>query len=75
MSVDDAKSPKAGFIGGLGVAANLVCDYSLYVIQTTGCEVPNAKGGLELLVAEQVSRYRSHIPFLFFSLCISIAQL
>jgi hypothetical protein len=32
-------SPMAGFVGGLGVAANMVVAYSLYVIKTTGCNI------------------------------------
>lgn len=54
MTTDDpAKSPTNGFVGGLGVAANLVCGYSLYILETTGCNVQNGKDGLELLLAEQ----------------------
>ena len=52
---EQVKSPKAGFVGGLGVAANMVCGYSLYVVKSTGCQVQNAKGGLEFLIAEQAA--------------------
>jgi len=41
-----------GFIGGIGCAANLVLDYSLYVLQTTGCNVV-PKDSVETLIAEQ----------------------
>jgi hypothetical protein len=49
---DGRTSPLAGFTGAFGVGANMVCDYSLYVIRTTGCNlVP--KFGLEGLIFEQ----------------------
>jgi len=49
---DGRTSPFAGFTGAFGVGANMVCDYSLYIIRTTGCNlVP--KSGLEGLLFEQ----------------------
>lgn len=47
-------SPLYGFIGGLGTAAALVVDYSLYVVRTTGCNlVP--KYSIEGLLLEQAA--------------------
>lgn len=49
---DESTSAVAGFIGALGVGANLICDYSLYFLRTTGCNfVP--KYGVEGLQFEQ----------------------
>jgi hypothetical protein len=45
-------SPMAGFVGGLGVAANMVVAYSLYVIKTTGCNIV-PKFSLEGFLLEQ----------------------
>jgi len=49
---DDKKSATFGFVGGLGVAANMVIDYSLYIIKTTGCNVV-PKFDIQGLLAQQ----------------------
>lgn len=36
----------AGVIGGAGVVANVVVDYSLYVLKSTGCGLPSGPFGL-----------------------------
>ena len=52
-SSDSSKSPSAGFLGGIGVAANLLCDYSLFALKTTGCNVVPRPDGTATLLAEQ----------------------
>ena len=36
-----------GPIGAAGVVSNVICDYSLYVLKTTGCGLPPGPFGLE----------------------------
>jgi hypothetical protein len=49
---DESTSAVAGIVGALGVGANIVGDYSLYYLRTTGCNfVP--KYGVEGLQFEQ----------------------
>lgn len=44
MSATDDKNYVA--IGAAGVVANVVCDYSLFVLKTTGCGLPAGPFGL-----------------------------
>jgi hypothetical protein len=46
-SNDDDDFNGSALIGGAGVIANVFCDYSLYVLKTTGCGLPAGPFGLE----------------------------
>lgn len=50
----DNSNPTFALVGGLGVAANVVCGYSLFVLKTTGCGLPPGPFGL-LGAAEGIS--------------------
>jgi len=64
-SANGSSSPTFALVGGLGVAANVVCGYSLYVLKTTGCGLPPGPFGL-LGAAEGIS-YLAVVGFVAWS--------
>ena len=65
-SVKKETDPFSGFVGGLGVAANMVCGYSLYVVKTTGCNII-PKYGVEGLLLEQGASFAAVVAIFIWS--------